>query len=157
MSKTLIVFYTFSKTTKMLAEEIAIQMGGDIREVIPEKLYTFDYNTAAKQARIEIEKGYCPKLLSEIESIDSYKNIFIGTPNWFKSFAPPVLSFLRHADLSGKTVIPFCTHGGGGFGNIEYNIAKECPNSNILTGFAATSNFTPKQVTDWLIKIGLLN
>lgn len=157
MNKTLIVFYTFTKTTKMLAEEIAIQTGGDLRELIPEKPYTFDYNTAAKEARIEIERGYCPKLTSGIDPIDSYTNIFIGTPNWFKSFAPPILTFLRHVNLSSKTIIPFCTHGGGGFGNIENNIANECPNSNILTGFAAMNNFKPQHVIDWLKKIGLIN
>lgn len=157
MNKTLVVFYTFSKTTKMLAEQIAIQTGGALRELIPEKPYTFDYNTAVKEARIEIERGYCPKLISEVEAIDSYTNIFIGTPNWFKSFAPPILTFLKNVNLSGKTVIPFCTHGGGGFGNIEYNIAKECPNSKILEGFAAMSNFEPHQVTDWLKEIDLIN
>lgn len=153
MNKILVVFYSFSNGTKRLAEEIAKQTGGDIRELIPEKPYVFNYNTATKEVRNEVERGYCPELLSGKESVDSYDYIFLGTPNWFKTFAPPILSFLRNVDLKGKTIIPFCTHGGGGFGQIEINIAKECPKSTILPGFAAMSNFDENQVADWIRKI----
>jgi len=156
MSKVLVVFYSHSKTTESLAEEIALLTDGDFRELIPEPPYSFDYNTAAKQARSEIERGFCPKLSSGLEPVDSYTHIFIGTPNWFKSFAPPIMSFLRHTDLAGKTIIPFCTHGGGGFGSIELSIANECPNSTLLPGFETTSNFETEHVTRWLTDLGLL-
>lgn len=153
MSEILIIYYSFSNTTKKLAKIISKITGGDIIELVPKNLYSFDYNTAAKEVRNEIENGYCPKLISKNKSVSSYKYIFIGTPNWFKSFAPPILSFLRTVDLNGKTIIPFCTHGGGGFGQIEINIAKECPNSKILSGFASMSPFNEKQVVDWINKI----
>ncbi|MNM53827.1 flavodoxin [compost metagenome] len=157
MSKVLVVYYSFSNTTRMLAEEISKQIGGDIRELVSEKTYSFNYNTAAKEIRNEIERGYCPKLLSGLESVDSYEYIFLGTPNWFKSFAPPILSFLRNVDLTGKTIIPFCTHGGGGFGQIEDNIEKECTKSRMLPGLAATSSFDEKQVKDWIEGINIKN
>jgi flavodoxin len=85
--------------------------------------------------------------------IDNYEYIFIGTPNWFKSFAPPILSFLRNVDLSQKTIIPFCTHGGGGFGQIEINMAKECPGSILLPGFAAANDYDNGQVQDWICRL----
>ncbi len=156
MSKTLVIYYSYSNTTKSLAEDIAIITDGDIRELIPEKPYSFTYNGATKEARNEIERGYCPKLLSGNEPVNNYEYIFIGTPNWFKSFAPPILSFLRSVDLNGKTIIPFCTHGGGGFGQIEINISKECPNSKLLPGFAATSDFDDRHVQDWIDSIEML-
>ncbi len=77
-------------------------------------------------------------------------------PNWFKSFAQPILSFLRSVDLNEKIIIPFCTHGDGGFGKIEINISKECSNSKLLPGYAATSDFDDKQVQSWLDSIGIL-
>ena len=155
MGKILVVYYSYSNTTKSLAEDIAIITDGDIRELIPEKPYSFTYNGATKEVRSEIERGYCPKLLSGNEPINDYDCIFVGTPNWFKSFAPPLLSFLRSVDLKGKTIIPFCTHGGGGFGLIEINISEECQNSKLLPGFAATSDFDDKQVQDWIQRIGI--
>jgi flavodoxin len=156
MNKMLVVFYSHSHTTESLAEEIALLTGADFRELKPEKPYSFDYNTAAKQARSEMEKGFCPKLSSGVEPVDGYTHIFIGTPNWFGSFAPPVLSFLRQAGLDGKTVIPFCTHGGGGFGNIESRMAGECKSSVILPGLAATGSFETNQVVQWLASLGLI-
>jgi flavodoxin len=63
-------------------------------------------------------RGFCPKLKFGDEPIDDYNTIFIGSPNWFRTLAPPVMSFLRKHDFSGKTVMPFCTHGGGGFVSI---------------------------------------
>lgn len=154
MSDILIVYYSLFKTTESLALEIAVQTGGDLRELIPEKNYSFDYNTAVKEARNQISRGFCPKLISGNEPIDDYQTIFIGSPNWFKTIAPPVLSFLRHHDFTGKTIIPFCTHGGGGFGQIENDIAMECPNSKILPGIAVNGTVSSDEVMNWLNKIG---
>jgi flavodoxin len=150
MSKILIVYYSLFNNTQRLAIEIAKQTGGDLREIIPEKQYSFDYNTASKEVRDEINRGYCPKLKVGNEPIERYDTIFIGSPNWFKRIAPPIMSFLRMFDFSGKTIIPFCTHGGGGFGQIETDISRECINAKILHGFAANGMISTEKVSDWL-------
>jgi flavodoxin len=81
MNDTLIVYYSLFHNTKNLALEIAKQTGGTLRELIPENNYSFDYNTAAKEVRNQITRGFCPKLIFGNESIDEYRTIFIGTPN----------------------------------------------------------------------------
>lgn len=154
MNNTLIVFYSLFRNTENLALEIAIQTDGILRELIPDKNYSFDYNTATKEIRNQISRGFCPKLIFGNESIEDYQTIFIGSPNWLKTLAPPVLSFLRSHDFTGKTVIPFCTHGGGGFGQIENDIARECSKSTILPGIAINGTAGPNQVTNWLKAIG---
>ncbi|HML47084.1 MAG TPA: flavodoxin [Clostridia bacterium] len=155
MQKILVVFYSHSKTTRSLAEEIALLTDGDLRELIPEKPYDFADHAASKQARGEIDRGHCPPLTSGLEPLDGYTHIFIGTPNWFKSCAPPVRTFLRNAGLAGKTLIPFCTHGGGGLGNIEACVAEACPHAALLPGFAATADFETQQVARWLADLGV--
>ena len=150
MNNILIVYYSLLHNTANLALEIAVQTGGTLRELIPDTNYSFEYNTAAKEVRNQISRGFCPKLISGNESIDDYQAIFIGSPNWFKTLAPPVMSFLRLNDFTGKTIIPFCTHGGGGFGQIANDIAKECPKSKILPGIAVTGTVTSEEVTNWL-------
>jgi flavodoxin len=154
MNNTLIVYFSLFQNTANLALEIAIQTGGTLRELIPDKNYSFDYNTAAKEARSEISRGFCPKLISGNESIEDYQTIFIGSPNWFKTFAPPVMSFLRQHDFTGKTIIPFCTHGGGGFGQIENDMAKECPKAIFLPGIDANPSVETEEITKWLETIG---
>jgi flavodoxin len=64
------------------------------------------------------------------------------------------MSFLKQHDFTGKTVIPFCTHGGGGFCQIENDIAKECSGSIILPGIAVNGAVAPEEVANWLETIG---
>jgi len=154
MNKTLIVYYSLFQNTRNLAYTIAKQTGGVLRELIPDKNYSFDYHTASKEIRNEITRGFCPKLLSGNGPIEEYQTIFIGTPNWLKTMAPPVLSLLRQHMFMGKTVIPFCTHGGGGFGQIENDMKKECPTSIFLPGIAVSGTVAPEEVKSWLEKIG---
>lgn len=146
----LVVYYSYSGITRRLAEDIALITDGDLRELKPQKPYSFSYNTAVKEAREEIEKGYCPPLIQGTETIENAEVVFIGSPNWLKSFAPPVLSFLRMVDLSGKTIIPFCTHGGGGFGRMIEDYKKECKNSIIKDGIALKGDYSFDELKIWL-------
>lgn len=146
----LVVYYSYSGITRRLAEDIALITDGNLRELKPQKPYSFSYNTAVKEAREENEKGYCPPLLQGAEAIENTDVIFIGSPNWLKTFAPPVLSFLRAVDLSGKTIIPFCTHGGGGFGRMIEDYKKECKNSTIKDGIALRGDYSFDELRKWL-------
>lgn len=146
----LVVYYSYSGITRRLAEDIALITDGNLRELKPQKPYSFSYNTAVKEAREEIEKGYCPPLLEGAEAIENTDIIFVGSPNWLKTFAPPVLSFLRAVDLSGKTIIPFCTHGGGGFGRMIEDYKKECKNSIIKDGIALRGDYSFDELRKWL-------
>ncbi len=148
--KPLIVYYSYSGITRRLAEDIALITDGNLRELKPQKPYSFSYNTAVKEARAEIEKGYCPPLLQGAEPIEDTDVIFVGSPNWLKTFAPPVLSFLRSVDLSGKTIIPFCTHGGGGFGRMIEDYKRECKNSIIKDGIALRGDYNFDELEKWL-------
>ncbi|HBR29871.1 MAG TPA: flavodoxin [Firmicutes bacterium] len=155
MNNILVVYYSLFKSTENLALEIAAQTGGKLRELIPDPNYSFNYNTAAKEVRNQISKGFCPKLRSGNETIVDYQTIFIGSPNWFKTFAPPVRSFLRQHDFTRKTIIPFCTHGGGGFGQIENDFVKECPKSLFLPGIAVNGTVKSEEVTSWLRQLAM--
>ena len=81
----LVVYYSYSGITRRLAEDIALITDGNLRELKPQKPYSFSYNTAVKEAREEIEKGYCPPLLEGAEAIENTDVIFVGSPNWLKT------------------------------------------------------------------------
>ena len=151
--KPLIVYYSYSGITKRLAEDIALITDGKLRELKPEKPYSFSYNTAIKELRQEIDRGYCPLLIEGAESVDDAEVIFIGSPNWIRTFAPPVLSFLRAVDLKGKTIIPFCTHGGGGFGQMIESYKKECKDSIIKEGIALKGDYSFDELNDLLKRV----
>ena len=50
--------------------------------------------------------------------------------------APPVKTFLTEANLAGKTVIPFCTHGGGGEQQVIRDICALCVAADIKMAFS---------------------
>ena len=153
--KSLIVYYSYSGITRRLAEDIALITDAKLLELKPQDPYSFSYNTAVKEVRAQIEKGVCPALMQFDINVADFETVFIGSPNWLKTFAPPVLSFLRATDLSGKTVIPFCTHGGGGFGNMIEEYKRECGTSRVIPGLAVKGTYTFGEVQKWLDSIGL--
>ena len=61
--------------------------------------------------------------------MDEDDTVMIGYPNWWASIPMPIASFLEEYDFSGKTILPFCSHGGGRFGQSLTAIAKLAPNA----------------------------
>ena len=153
MSRTLVVYYSLFGQTECLAREIAAQTGGTLRQLVPERSYSFDYNTAAKEVRAQITRGYCPILAAGNESIDAFDTVWIGSPNWFKTFAPPVLTFLTAHSFAGKTVVPFCTHGGGGFGSMLQDAERACPGVYVVPGVAVNGDDAAARVAQRLAQL----
>lgn len=132
----LIACYSWSGNTRFAAEQIQKLTGGTLFEIKPVKAYPADYRACVDQARKECREGFRPELAAKVEEFSRYKIIFVGTPNWWSTMAPPVRSFLADYDFSGKTVIPFVTHGGGGMASCERDMRKACPKAVFLPGGA---------------------
>lgn len=152
--KSLILYYSHSGNTRHLAELIAKETGGDLLELVPEAAYPRDYNTVVAQAKQELQNGFRPVLKTEIPNLSPYDMIFVGTPNWWSSPAPPVLTFLEQADLKDVQIAPFCTHGGGGSGHIRRDLEKAShgkallPELSVYDGSSRVSD-----IQKWLKKV----
>ena len=131
-SKALIVYYSWSGNTREVAGQIQRLTGGRVVELETVDPYPHDYDTVVRQAKQELASGFNPPLKALVKNIDSYDIIFLGSPNWWSTAAPPVKTFLAEHDLTGKTVAPFITHGGGGLGRYAQDIAAMCPGSTVL-------------------------
>ena len=156
--KILTAYYSHSGNTGEIASYIQKQTDGALFEIIPAVPYPTGYNDVVRQSKIEIQAGKKPELKTKINNTESYDIIFIGSPNWWGAIAPPVAAFLSEYNFSNKTIVPFCTHGGGGYGSIFKDISLLCPNSNVLNGFdvfdRGNGNFSEK-ITLWLSEIGI--
>ena len=138
--KVAVVFFSQSKVgnTRQIAEWSAEATGGDLVEVERAEPYPEPYGETLKAAQAEISSGVLPSIKPLAANLSDYDVVFIGSPVWYGTYAAPIGSFLRAADLSGKTVIPFCTHGGGGEGRTFADIKKAVPSAKaVLSGFAA--------------------
>lgn len=137
--KTLIAYYSYSGNTKAVAEMIKELTGGDMFEIEPQNTYPANYNDAVNQAQKEKEAKFKPLLVNN-GNVSEYDTIYLGTPVWWYTFASPVRTFLAENDFSGKTIIPFCTHGGGGASETYNDIQKLCPKATVKEGFASYSD-----------------
>lgn len=155
----LVAYFSYSGNTKVIANKIHEDVGGDIFEIKTVDPYPTDYNTLVDQAKKERDENYRPKLATKVDNIDSYDVIFVGYPDWWVTMPMPVFSFLEQYNLSGKTIVPFCTHEGSGLGRSVDDIKKTCPKSTILDGLAINDkdiNNADKDISNWLRKIGIL-
>jgi flavodoxin len=134
--KILIVYLSRTKNTQALAEIIHENLGGDLHALELLTPYPKDYQTMVDQVAEENSSGYLPTLKTKIENIKDYDVVFVGFPTWGMQLPPPVKSFLKENDLTGKIVVPFNSNAGYGIGNSFETVKLLCPDSRILEGYS---------------------
>lgn len=159
--KLLITYYSISNgNTKQIAEQIQKATGADIARIETVNPYTGSYNTIVEQGQREVNQGYQPKIKPLGVNLSDYDVIAVGTPTWWYTMAPAVLSFLKSYDWKGKTVIPFQTHGGWP-GHVIKDIKNACKGAEFIhemeIQFDSTGGaklVTPKtEIEAWLAQI----
>ncbi|MBV7482191.1 flavodoxin [Bordetella sp. BOR01] len=152
-SKTLVAFFSRSGNTRVIAGLVHRQLGADLFEIRTALPYPEDYLATVEKARQETDTGYEPPLESVVTDVAGYDTVFLGFPIWGTTVPPVVRTFLSTHDLSGKTLIPFVTHGGYGLGNSLSVLARLAPKARIMDGFvmeADQERRTMERVTSWL-------
>ncbi|MHB1318117.1 MAG: flavodoxin [Anaerolineae bacterium] len=155
----LIAYYTRTENTRAVAQAIQRQTGGTLSEIQPAVPYPAQYHAVLRQAQEEIKSNARPAIEIGVQDLDAHDTVFVGSPIWWGTIAPPVAAFLASVDLSGKSVIPFYTHGGGGAGRAESDIAQLCTDAILLPGLAVRGNggaALEAQTSAWLARIGVL-
>ena len=156
--KMLIAYFSWSGNTQGVAEEIQRQTGADIFEIVPVPAYSDDYNTVLMEAQRDQHEQARPAITNPPQSIDEYDVILLGYPNWWASIPMPIATFLESYDFSGKTILPFCSHGGGRFGQSLTAIAKLAPQAVIAPGLSvhySGGSGLPNDVQAWLESQGI--
>ena len=154
--KILIACFSHTGNTKAFAEIIQKEAGGDLFAIEPQAAYPRDYDTVAQQAKGEVGSRFKPALANKIAEIRSYDVIFIGTPIWWYTVAPPVRTFLAEYDLADKKVVPFSTHKGSGLSGIDKAMQGLQPKAKVLEGFAIWDDKAKEMQADianWLQRL----
>ncbi len=154
----LIAYFSWGGNTKGIAEEIRRQTGADLFEITLVHPYSDDYNTVLDEAQRDQNAQARPELAGHVENMGAYDTVLIGYPNWWASIPMPIASFLEEYDFAGKTIIPFCSHGGGRFGQSLTAIAKLAPDA--IMGEALSIHYSggsglSGDIIDWLAKNGI--
>lgn len=156
--KVLIVFFSWGGNTKGIAEEIQSQTDADLFEIELVHPYSNDYNTVLNEAQRDQNAQARPEIKNHVEDMEQYDTIILGYPNWWASIPMPIASFLEEYDFSGKTIIPFCSHGGGRFGQSLTAISKLAPDANMgeaLSIHYSGGSSLSSDVSEWLETNGI--
>ena len=142
--------------TSIIAHMIAEQTGADLFEIEAVTPYPTSHSELLDVSRQEMANNARPEIAGTVDNMDDYDTIFIGYPNWWGDMPMIVYNFLESYDLSGKTIVPFCTHGGSGLSNTESTITN-ITGGTMKGGFAIPGTTAQNdrdtarnEVTQWL-------
>ncbi len=159
--KKLVVFYSYTGHTKMIAESIQRKLNCDILEIKPFKPYSTDYQTVVDEEQNNSSVGKTPDIQKIDKNLNDYDEIIIGTPVWWYTIAPVIRTFLTQNDLSNKTIKPFVTNAGW-LGHTFQEIQKLCHDSRVDKGMNIVFTedhhvsqlvTSPDEIDEWIEKL----
>ena len=131
MKRVLTVYYSWSNgNTERIAKMLQKEIGGDIVRIDTITPYEGSYDDVVNQGQEEVQRGYEPEIKPLGVNISDYDVIAVGTPTWWYTMAPAVLTFLHTENFADKTVIPFMTNAGWP-GNVIKDMKTACKGADI--------------------------
>lgn len=144
--------------TQYVAQVIAANTGAELFRIEPETPYTTNHADLIAFAREEQGRGARPEMRTNFEGLERYDTIFLGYPNWWGDLPMILYTFLETHKLSGKTVVPFVTHGGSGFSRTVRTIAGLQPDAKVsengLSLHRDEVQDSERAVVAWLRELG---
>ena len=158
----LVAYFSNTGNTERVAQIIAGQTGGTLREIVPETPYTsadLDYSDSSCRAnREQNDPSARPAIDGEIDDFAKYDTIFIGHPIWWGDAPRIIQTFLESYSFEGKTVYTFSTSGSSSGNGVYNGLCGEYPSVR----FGGNLHFTSSQlssaqtrVNEWLAEIGM--
>lgn len=131
MSKKLVAYFSASGITKKAAEKLAKEQAADLFEIRPVQPYTdadLNWNNSQSRSSVEMKDSSSRvEIAARVPDMAGYDEIFLGFPIWW-GVAPHIInSFLEDYDLTGKTITPFATSGGSGYGRSNEELKPSAP------------------------------
>ena len=152
--KTLVLYFSASGNTRAVAETIAQAAGAELYELTPEEPYTSDdLRWTNPDSRVNAEHNdpaHRTAIAGELPDLAAYDTIFLGYPLWWREAPSIVWSLVENTDLSGKTIIPFCTSTSDGIAGSVETLRGMAPAANWLDGMRFGETLNETAVTQWV-------
>ena len=161
--KKLIVYFSYTGNTRMIANKIKDKLDCDILEIETVIPYSNDYDKVVNDEQNGEVSNHLPEIKKFDIDLDLYDTIILGVPVWGYRPCPAIRTFLTQNNLDGKTIIPFATNAGW-LGRTFNEIKKLCPNSNIknemnivFESYSDKLKTDESEIDNWIDKIGKEN
>lgn len=149
----LVAYFSAQGHTKAVAEKIANITGGDLFEIMPVDIYTEEdldgWNESARGTRESKDRSTRPEIANRVDDFERYDTIYLGFPIWWFTAPTIVNTFLESYDTEGKTIIPFATSGGSGYGETEKDLRVSAPNAIFKPG-KVLNGMDETQINQWI-------
>ena len=157
--RTLVVYFSCTNTTKGIAEKIAEVTDGTLHRIIPETPYTsedLNYNNSSSRAnREQNDPAARPAISSKVENFSDYDVVFLGYPIWWGKAPKIIYTFLESLNLSGKTIVPFCTSHSSGIGSSDTDLHESAEKAAWKQGKRFNGNESTGTIKDWIESMNL--
>ncbi len=149
----LVACFSGTGNTMEVADVLSEALGAQLFEIVPEEPYTeedLNYRDSSSRAVTEQNDADArPAISSSLEEMDSYDVVFLGYPIWCGE-APRIMStFVESYDFTGKTVVPFCTSGGSGFGKSDAALQEAAPDAVWVEGHRFSAGAAREEILEW--------
>ena len=137
--KTLIIYYSDSGSTKVMARTLSMHLKADIIGI----------------KDLKNRKGFANRLLSSVDAFreskteispkkfdfTDYDLIYLGTPTWANNPTPAIITFIDNCNWKGKDVILFTTLSGNGGENVLDRLEEKVSlrGARVVESFAITT------------------
>lgn len=152
--KVLVAYFSATGNTEGIAEHLRTILDADLYEIVPQDPYTsadLNYNDNSCRANQEQNDPEArPAISGSIPNMDDYDVIFLGYPIWHGQAPKIIYTFLENYDLSGKTIVPFCTSGSSPIGTSATNMHDLAPGANWLSGQRFSGSAGQSTLEDWV-------
>ena len=157
--KALVAYFSASGITRQVALTLAEVLGAQVFEIAPLEPYSaadLDWTNTGSRSSVEMaDKASRPQIAAKCENIAEFDVIFVGFPVWWYTAPHIVNTFLEAHDLTGKTIVPFCTSGGSEIGRSGKDMAFSAPNAKFLEGRRINFGESRAQIRKWVESLNL--
>lgn len=162
-AKSIIIYFSRSGSTELLASKIAQQTNADILEIVVQEPYASNYQQTLSRANSEREAEDYPELNMQVPDLSQYQTVYLGYPIWAMTLSHPMTAFLTTygEQLGNKQVAPFMTQGGYGQGDsvdrireiIQQQGGRQNTYARALVVDGNKVDQADQQVTDWVNQV----
>lgn len=157
--RALVVWFSCTNTTKGIADRIVEAIGAATWRIEPETAYTsedLNYNNSSSRAnREQNDPSARPAIKSTCENLADYDVVFLGYPIWWGKAPKVIFTFLESHDLTGKTIVPFCTSHSSGIGSSDTDLHRLATEAEWKQGRRFSGNESKEVIEKWIESMDL--
>lgn len=149
----MVVVFSGTGHTRRIAQVVAEGLGTELMEIVPAERYTeedLNYNDSSTRATVEQnDPAARPEIAEPIDGLDDCDILFLGYPIWWGQEPRILDTFMETYDLTGITVVPFCTSGSSGIGTSVRQLSELTPGADWMEGRRFETDASEEEINNW--------